>query len=154
MRTALQDTWPEQQIVRRMFTMRWTHGCIYTRVHGAADDDDMTRWQIDTWSRQLEIVIPQLGGEFVSVIDTTALGEIPRSLWFALMQLLAGMSRRPNRRALIAGEGWAGDNHAEAAQLVTAGGVRVFRPLQTEAMIHWLSQIGTIDHYRLHQLLG
>jgi hypothetical protein len=55
---------------------------------------------------------------------------------------------------LLAAEGWAGDNHAEAAQLVTAGGVRVFRPSQQAQMVAWLAEVGTIDAYRLRQLMS
>lgn len=153
MRTAQQETWPEQQMVHRLFTMRWTPGCAYTRVYGA-DDDDLTRWQIDTWAAVLDDVIPQLGEGFVTIIDTTSLGAIPRGLWLALVQLSASMAREPVRRALLAAEGWAGDNHAETAQLVTAGNVRVFRPGQLGEMIEWLSDAGTIDEDRLRVFLG
>jgi hypothetical protein len=153
MRTAQVETWPEQQLVHRKFTIRWTYGCMHTSVRGAADDD-ITRWQLDTWSQLLEDIIPQLGDEFVTIIDSRSLGAIPRGLWLALAKHTAGMSRKPVRRALLAGEGWAGDNHAEAAQLVTAGGVRVFRPGQEQQMIAWLSEAGTIDAYRLRQLLS
>lgn len=153
MQTAQAQSWPEQQIVHRLFTMRWTHGCMYSRVHGA-DDDDMTRWQIDTWARVINEVIPQLGGDFVSIIDTRSIGAIPRGLWLALLQLAGGMSRQPMRRVLLAADGWAGDNQAEAAQLVTAGNVRVFRDDQQAQMIAWLSEPGTIEPRRLLSFLS
>jgi hypothetical protein len=143
----------EQQMVHRLFTIRWTHGCMYTRVHGA-EDDAMTRWQIDTWARVIEDVLPQLGGDFVSIIDTRSIGTIPRGLWMALIQLAAGMTRKPQRRALLAADGWAGDEQAQAAQLVTAGSVRVFHTDQQEPMIEWLIEPGTIDGPRLRLFLS
>jgi hypothetical protein len=143
----------EQQMVHRLFTIRWTHGCMYTRVHGA-EDDAMTRWQIDTWARVIEDVLPQLGGDYVSVIDTRSIGTIPRGLWMALIQLAAGMTRKPQRRALLAADGWAGDEQAQAAQLVTAGSVRVFHTDQLEPMVEWLTEPGTIDAARLRLFLS
>lgn len=148
MRLAQDLSFTEQQMVHRLFTIRWTHGCMYSRVHGA-EDDAMTRWQIDTWGRVIEDVIPQLGGDYVSTIDTRSIGTIPRGLWMALVQLAAGMSRKPLRRALLAADGWAGDEQAQAVQLVTAGSVRVFHDDQREAMIAWLAEAGTIDAQRL-----
>lgn len=135
-------------MVHRLFTIRWTPGCMYTRVHGA-EDDAMTRWQIDTWAKVIDDVIPQLGGDYVSIIDTRSIGAIPRALWAALMQLAANMRIKPLRRALLAADGWAGDEQAMAVQLVTAGSVRVFREEQMEAMIAWLAEPGTIDATRL-----
>jgi hypothetical protein len=152
MRTV-QDAWPEQQMVHRLFTLRWTPGCMYSRVHGAADDD-MTRWQIGTWSRVINEVIPQLGGDFVSIIDTRSIGEIPRGLWSALMELGAGMVRQPQRRALLAADGFAGDDQALAVQLVTAGNVRVFHEDQREQMIAWLAEPGTISPEHLDGFLS
>jgi hypothetical protein len=153
MRPALNMAFTEQQMVHRLFTIRWTHGCMYTRVHGA-EDDAMTRWQIDTWARVIEDVLPQLGGDYVSVIDTRSIGTIPRGLWMALIQLAAGMTRKPLRRALLAADGWAGDEQAQAAQLVTAGSVRVFHTDQQEPMVEWLTEPGTIDATRLRLFLS
>jgi hypothetical protein len=143
----------EQQMVHRLFTIRWTHRCMYSRVYGA-EDDAMTRWQIDTWARVIEDVLPQLGGDYVSIIDTRSIGTIPRGLWMALAQLAAGMSRKPLRRALLAADGNAGDEQAQAVQLVTAGSVRVFQDDQREAMIEWLAAPGTIDAQRLRVFLS
>jgi hypothetical protein len=148
MRLAQDSSFTEQQMIHRLFTIRWTHGCMVSRVHGA-EDDAMTRWQIDTWARVIEDVLPQLGGDFVSIIDTRSIGIIPRGLWMALAQLAAGMTRKPLRRALLAADGMAGDEQAQAAQLVTAGSVRVFNDDQREAMITWLAEPGTIDVPRL-----
>lgn len=148
MRLAQDSSFSEQQMIHRLFTIRWTYGCMYSRVHGA-EDDAMTRWQIDTWARVIEDVLPQLGGEFVSIIDTRSIGIIPRGLWMALAQLAAGMSQKPLRRALLAADGMAGDEQAQAAQLVTAGSVRVFHDDQREAMLTWLAEPGTIDIPRL-----
>lgn len=153
MRLAQDLSFTEQQMVHRLFTIRWTHGCMYSRVHGA-EDDAMTRWQIDTWARVIEEVLPQLGGDYVSIIDTRSIGTIPRGLWMALAQLAADMSRKPLRRALLAADGWAGDEQAQAAQLVTAGSVRVFHDDQREAMIAWLAEPGTIDVPRLRMFLS
>jgi hypothetical protein len=153
MRLAQDLSFTEQQMVHRLFTIRWTHSCMYSRVHGA-EDDAMTRWQIDTWARVIEEVIPQLGGDYVSIIDTRSIGIIPRGLWMALVQLAAGMSRKPLRRALLAADGAAGDEQAQAAQLVTAGSVRVFHDDQREAMIAWLAEPGTIDVQRLRMFLS
>jgi hypothetical protein len=114
----------------------------------------MTRWQIDTWARVIEDVIPQLGGDYVSIIDTRSIGTIPRGLWMALVQLAAGMSRKPLRRALLAADGWAGDEQAQAVQLVTAGSVRVFRADQFEPMVTWLSEPQTIDAQWLRLFLS
>src|SRR5689334_1505086 len=91
------SSYTEQQMVHRLFTIRWTHGCMYSRVHGAEDNAE-TRWQIDTWARVIEEVLPQLGGDYVSIIDTRSIGEIPRGLWMALVKLAASMSRKPLRR--------------------------------------------------------
>jgi hypothetical protein len=153
MRLAQDLAFTEQQMIHRLFTIRWTHGCMYSRVHGA-EDDAMTRWQIDTWARVIEEVLPQLGGDYVSIIDTRSIGAIPRGLWMALVQLAAGMSRKPLRRVLLAADGWAGDEQAEAVQLVTAGSVRVFRADQLEPMIAWLSEPQTIDAARLRMFLS
>lgn len=153
MRLAQDLAFTEQQVVHRLFTIRWTHGCMYSRVHGA-EDDAMTRWQIDTWARVIEEVLPQLGGDYVSIIDTRSIGTIPRGLWMALVQLAAGMSRKPQRRALLAAEGWAGDEQAQAAQLVTAGSVRVFRTDQFDSMIAWLAEPQTIDAQWLRVFLS
>jgi hypothetical protein len=153
MRLAQDLAFTEQQMIHRLFTIRWTHGCMYSRVHGA-EDDAMTRWQIDTWARVIEEVLPQLGGDYVSIIDTRSIGAIPRGLWMALVQLAAAMSRKPLRRVLLAADGWAGDEQAEAVQLVTAGSVRVFRADQLEPMIAWLSEPQTIDAARLRMFLS
>lgn len=153
MRPAQNLAYTEQQMVHRLFTIRWTHGCMYSRIHGA-EDDAATRWQIDTWARVIEEVLPQLGGDFVSIIDSRSIGTIPRGLWMALVQVAAGMSRKPLRRALLAADGWAGDEQAQAAQLVTAGSVRVFHTDQHEQMIEWLGEPGTIDATRLRLFLS
>jgi hypothetical protein len=153
MRLAHETHWPEQQMVHRLFTIRWTHGCIHTRLHGTVDDDPQTRRQIEAWAAMLDEVIPQLGDEFVTIIDTSSLGQIPRSLWFELVKLTRSMSRKPTRRALIAAEGSAGDNQAETAQLVTAGSVKVFRPEQWDAALEWLADAGTIENSRLRRFL-
>jgi hypothetical protein len=153
MRLAQDLGFTEQQMVHRLFTIRWTHGCMYSRVHGAEDNAE-TRWQIDTWARVIEEVLPQLGGDFVSIIDTRSIGVVPRGLWMALVQLAAHMSRKPMRRALLAADGWAGDDQAQAAQLVTAGSVRPFRTEQLPDMIAWLSAPGTIDAQRLRRFLS
>jgi hypothetical protein len=150
---AAREHWPEQQMVHRLFTIRWTPGFMLSRITGA-QDDALTRWQIDTWAKVIEDVIPQLGGDFVSIIDTRAIGVIPRGLWMALMQLAAGMSRKPLRRALLATEGWAGDEQAQAVQLVTLGNVRVFQNEQHDAMLQWLSEPGTIELERLRAFMS
>lgn len=126
---------------------------MYSRVHAAADDD-MTRWQIDTWAQVLNDIIPQLGGDYVSLIDTRSIGAIPRGLWVALIELAAGMIRQPSRRALIAADGCAGDEQGLAVQLLTAGNVRSFREDQREAMITWLSEAGTISPAHLDLFLS
>jgi hypothetical protein len=154
MRLAHELHWPEHQIVHRLFTIRWTPGCVHTRLHGMIVDDQQTRRQIDAWAAMLEEIIPQLGGEFVTIIDTSSLGQVPRSLWFELVKLTRSMSRKPVRRALIAAEGSAGDNQAETAQLVTAGNVRVFRPELIDAALDWLSAAGTIEGHRLRRFLS
>lgn len=153
MRLAHETPWPEQQMVHRMFTIRWTPGCVHTCLHGSIDDDVQTRRQIDAWASMLDEIIPQLGDEFVSIIDASSLGAVPRSLWFELVKLTRSMIRKPARRALIAAEGSAGDNQAETAQLVTAGSVRVFRPEQYEDALEWLTGAGTIDDDRLRWFL-
>ncbi|MFO7562721.1 MAG: hypothetical protein R6X02_08755 [Enhygromyxa sp.] len=154
MRLAHETPWPEQQMVHRLFTIRWTPGCVHTLLHGTLVDDPQTRRQIDAWAGMLAEIIPELGGEFVSIIDASALGQVPRSLWFELVKLTRGMVRKPARRALIAAEGSAGDNQAETAQLVTAGSVRVFRPDQFEDAIDWVSGAGTIEGERLRLFLS
>lgn len=147
------QSWPERQQVHRQFTIRWTSGCAYTQVFGARDDDN-TRWQIEAWSRVLGEVVPQLGPQFVTIIDTRAIGEIPRGLWLGLVELAATMARKPVRRALMIAEGRAGDNQAQAASLVTAGNVRIFAPAQHDAMIEWLAEGGAIEAGRLRQFLS
>jgi hypothetical protein len=155
MRLAHETThWPEQQMVHRLFTIRWTPGCIHTRLHGMVVDDAQTRRQIDAWAAMLDEIIPQLGDEFVTIIDTSLLGQIPRSLWFELVKLTRSMSRKPVRRALIAADGSAGDNQAETAQLVTAGSVKVFRPDQWDAALDWLVEAGTIESWRLRRFMS
>ncbi len=151
MRAIEAEHWPEQQIVQRRFTIRWTRGCAYTRLHGRLGDE--SRHDIEVWAATLDEVIPQLGGDFVTVLDTTALGEIPRSLWLDLAKLAHGMIRKPLRRALIAAEGWIGDNQAQAASLATAGNVRVFEPDELDEVIAWASAAGTIDADRLRRFL-
>jgi hypothetical protein len=141
-------------MVHRLFTIRWTPGCVHTRLHGTVVDDTQTRRQIDAWAAMLDEILPQIGGEFVTIIDTSSLSQIPRSLWFELVKLTRGMIRKPTRRALIAAEGSAGDNQAEAAQLVTAGNVRVFRPEQLELALDWLAAAGTIEGHRLRRFLS
>lgn len=141
-------------MVHRLFTIRWTAGCVHTRLHGTIVDDAQTRRQIDAWAAMLDEIIPQIGGEFISLIDTSSLGHVPRSLWFELVKLTRGMLRKPVRRALIAAEGSAGDNQAETAQLVTAGDVRVFRPEQFEAALDWLAAAGTIEGHRLRRFMS
>lgn len=154
MRLAHETHWPEQQMVHRLFTIRWTPGCVHTQLHGAVVDDLQTRRQIDAWASMLEEIIPQLGGEFVTIIDASSLGSVPRSLWFELVKLTRSMIRKPARRALIAAEGSAGDNQAETAQLVTAGSVRVFRPDQLDDALEWVAAAGTIDEPRLRRFLS
>lgn len=141
-------------MVHRLFTIRWTAGCVHTRLHGTIVDDPQTRRQIDAWAAMLDEIIPQLGGDFVTILDTSSLGQIPRSLWFELVKLTRGMLRKPVRRALIAAEGSAGDNHAETAQLVTAGNVRVFRPEQFDVALDWLAAAGTIEGLRIRRFMS
>ena len=140
-------------MVHRLFTIRWTPGCVHTRLHGIVVDDTQTRRQIDAWAAMLAEILPQVGSEFVTILDTSSLSQIPRSLWFELVKLTRGMIRKPARRALIAAEGSAGDNHAETAQLVTAGNVRVFRPEQLELALDWLAAAGTIEGHRLRRFM-
>jgi hypothetical protein len=154
MRLAQLTPWPEQQMVHRLFTIRWTPGCLHTLLHGTLVDDLQTRRQIDAWAAMLDEIIPQLGGEFVSIIDTSALGQVPRGLWFELVKLTRNLIRKPARRALIVSEGCTGDNQAETAQLVTAGSVRVFRSDQHDDAIEWVAGAGTIDGDRLRRFLS
>ena len=141
-------------MVHRLFTIRWTAGCVHTRLHGAVVDDQHTRRQIEAWSAMLEEALMDIEGDFVSIIDTSALGPVPRGLLFELVKLTRNMLRKPARRALISAEGSAGDNQAETAQLVTAGNVRAFAPDQMHAMIAWLSEAGTIEMPRLVRFLS
>lgn len=146
--------WPERQIVHRAFTTRWTQGCVYTRLHWHIADDQQTRGQIAAWAQLLDEVIPQLGAKFVSIIDTSALGPIPRGLLLDLVELTRSMARSPARRALLVAEGRAGDNQAETGELVTAGSVRVFRPGQIGPVVDWLGQVGAIEVNRLLRFLS
>ena len=154
MRTATHEGGSDHQIVHRNFTIRWTRGCIYTRFIGPIRDDDPTRWQISSWARVLDEIIPQLPGDFCTINDTSVIGQVPRGLWRDIAELAHNMARKPLRRALVAAEGLAGDNHAEAAQLATAGYVRVFRVDQLEPMIEWLAEAGTIEAERLRHFLA
>jgi hypothetical protein len=135
------------QLVRRHFTIRWTEGCIATRLHGEVDLG--AKLDIQHWAQELAQIIPQMPGEFVTILDTSQLGDIPRGLWFDLAKLAHEMIRKPKRRALIVAEGGLGDNQAQAAQLVTAGSVRAFTPDEIEDAIEWLAEAGTISSERL-----
>lgn len=135
------------QLVRRHFTIRWTTGCIVTQLHGELDLG--AKIDIQHWAQTLAEVIPQMPGEFVTILDTSQLGDIPRGLWFDLAKLAHEMIRKPQRRALIVAEGGLGDNQAQAAQLVTAGSVRAFTPDEIDAAIDWLAEANTISAERL-----
>lgn len=152
MQAALRHLSQEHQQVYRQFAIRWMQGCMYTRVYDAADDA-LTRGQIDTWARALGEVVPRVGGPFVSIIDTRDIGEIPRSLWVGLVKLSAAMPRLPERRALLAAEGWLGDTQAQAVSLVTAGKVRVFRPSQFDEMVAWLADAHTLATWEIEQFI-
>ena len=156
MRAAHEYPWieqTEQEIVHQLFSIRWTTGCTFTRLHGHLDDSGRVREQIDTWARTLVEIIPQTGHAHVSLLDTTSLGEIPRELWLDLAKMVHQLPRKPMRRAVMTADGWRGDNQAQTGQLITAGHIRVFGPDEREAMIRWASQAGTIDVYRLRALV-
>lgn len=139
------------QLVRRHFTIRWTPGCIVTRLHGELDLG--AKLDIHHWAQTLAEVIPQMPGEFVTLLDTSQLGDIPRGLWFDLAKLAHEMIRKPQRRALIVAEGGVGDDQAQAAQLVTAGSVRAFTPDELDAAIEWLAKANTISVERLRDFV-
>ncbi|NVB36277.1 hypothetical protein G6O69_00435 [Pseudenhygromyxa sp. WMMC2535] len=153
MRAAHETLWPDQQIVHRLFSIRWTVGCTFTRLHGTLADDAQTRAQIDSWLHLLGEIIPQTGHTHVSVLDTSELSDVPRGLWLDLAKRIHAMPRRPLRRAVMTADGWRGDNQAQVGQLITAGHVRAFNLDETNAMIRWVTQAGTIDEYRLRYLL-
>lgn len=136
--------WTEQQVVHRLFTIRWTRGATYTRLHGQLQDDANTRREMDAWGKALQEIIPQTGGPYVSLLDTTGLSEIPRSLWLDVARLVHQLPRQAERRAVMTAEGWVGDNQAETGQLVTAGHIRAFKPGEIDEMIRWAAQAGTI----------
>lgn len=131
------------ELVRRHFTISWTAGCIATRLHGEVDLG--AKLDIHHWAQTLAEVIPKMQGEFVTILDTSQLGDIPRGLWFDLAKLAHEMIRKPQRRALIVAEGGLGDNQAQAAQLVTAGLVRAFTPDELDVAIEWLAEANTIS---------
>jgi hypothetical protein len=139
------------QLVRRHFTIRWTPGCIATRLHGELDLG--AKLDIHHWAQTLAEVLTQVPGEFVTLLDTSQLGDIPRGLWFDLAKLAHEMSRKPLRRALIVADGGVGDNQAQAAQLVTAGSVRAFTPDEIDAAIDWLAEANTISAERLSDFI-
>jgi hypothetical protein len=139
------------QLAWRHFTIRWIEGCIVTRIHGELDLG--AKLDIQRWADTLAEIIPQMKGEFVTVIDTSELGDIPRGLWFDLAKLAHEMIRKPKRRALIVADGGAGDNQAQAAQLVTAGLVRAFTVDEIDAAIEWLAQARTLPLADLRDFL-
>ena len=142
----------ERQSVHRMFTIRWMPGFMHTRIHGDGDEADI-RSQIAAWSAMLREVIPELGPRYVSLIDATDFGGVPKTLWFALVELARNMSQSPVRRVLVTAEGRIGDAQAETAQLVTAGNVRVFRPDQLETALAWLAEAKVLDAATLSAFL-
>lgn len=151
------DPASERQVVQRMFTVRWTRGCIYSQLHGQLSDDARARAEVLGWGGVLRDIMPQVTaglGTYVSVIDATALSAVPRGLWLSIARMVANLPARPHSRALIASDGWAGDNHAETAQLVTAGSVRVFKPAEIEAAMAWLSRAGLIEAEQLRRFLS
>ncbi len=140
------------ELVRRHFTIRWTEGVIATRLHGEVDLG--AKLDIQFWAQTLAEIIPQIEGEFVTILDASRLGDIPRGLWFDLAKLAHEMARKPQRRAMIVAEGWLGDNQAQAAQLVTAGKVRAFTPDELDDAIDWLAEAGTLDADSLRAFLA
>lgn len=137
------------QLVRRHFTIRWTTGCIATQLHGELDLG--AKLDIHHWAQTLVEIIPKMSGEFVTILDTSQLGDIPRGLWFDLAKLAHEMVRKPLRRAIIVAEGGVGDNQAQAAQLVTAGMVRAFTPDELEDAFDWLAEANTISSDELRE---
>jgi hypothetical protein len=147
---------PERQIVHRLFTVRWMSGFAHSTWTGTGTfaDDPETRQQITAWGETLRDVRPQLGPSFVTMVDTTRIGPIPRSLWLALVAMTRTIGREPVRRAILTAEGSAGDNQAETAQLVTAGNVRVFRADQIDEAIAWLGSTGVVTPERLRRFFS
>jgi hypothetical protein len=139
------------QLVRRYFTIRWTTGCIATQLHGELDLG--AKLDIQHWAKTLLEIIPQMSGEFVTILDASQLGEIPRGLWFDLAKLAHEMIRKPLRRAIIVAEGGLGDDQAQAAQLVTAGMVRAFTPDEIEDACDWLAEADTISSEALREFV-
>jgi hypothetical protein len=153
MRHAHELAGPERQTIHRMFTIRWMPGLLHTRLHGQISDEADVRAQIAAWAGMLREVIPELGPRFVSLIDGSTFGDIPRSLRLELVQLAHGVSVQPVRRVVLTAEGRIGDSQAEAAQLVTAGNVRVFGPEQLDAAIAWLAEVEVVDAIQLARFL-
>lgn len=139
------------QLAWRHVSIRWVEGCIATRLHGEVDLG--AKLDIQRWGQTLAEIVPQMKGEFVTIIDTSDLGDIPRPLWFDLAKLAHEMIRKPKRRALIVAEGWLGDNQAQAAQLATAGNVRVFTPDEIDVAIEWLAEAKTLAEDDLRDFL-
>jgi hypothetical protein len=153
MRPAHELAGPERQTVHRLFTIRWMPGCVNTRLHGPVGDDEDTRAQIAAWAGMLREITPKLGPRYVSLIDASASGGLPRSSWLELIQLTRAMTVSPVRRVLLTAEGRLGDHQAETAQLVTAGNVRVFGPDQLDAAIAWLAEAEIVDAIALAEFL-
>jgi hypothetical protein len=143
----------ERQVVHRLFTMRWMAGCTHTRMHGSMVDDLGTRQQIHSYAATLREISPQVGMPFVSLVDMSALGPIPRELWLALIELMRNLVSNPERRAVITAEGRIGDSQAEAAQLITAGGVRVFQTDQLDVAVDWLCDANVVEPAQLRRFL-
>lgn len=148
MRVSHVGSWPERQLVQRSFTIRWTHGCVITRLHAVLRDDARTRGSMHGWAQTMAEVIPQTGPAHVAIFDTRKASAIPRELWLELAQMIHALPRQPLRRALLVGEGLVGDNHAETAQLITAGRVRVFEPCEHDALPAWVAAAGTLERRR------
>ena len=143
----------ERELVHRQFTIRWTRGCVHTRLYGQLFDDLGSRAQLSAWARALDEAAPELGDEFVGLVDVSRLGPIPRPLWLDFMDITRAQVRPPKRRAVVTAEGRIGDEHAKVAQLVTAGHVRAFQPAQLDDAIAWLGQTGIVDSVQLYGFL-
>ncbi|GEM_PF-5396580 len=142
----------ERQIVHANFTVRWTRGCVLTRLHGGCPDDTEGRTIIGQCAIVLTEAIRSAGPRWVSVLDMRGYGEVPQPLWLDLARLVHGLPSRPLHRAVILAEGGVGDSQAQTSQLITAGHARFFSQLGDPAMLAWLTGGGTIDAPRLQRL--
>lgn len=154
MRTALAASSPERHIVHRQFTVRWTRACVFTQLHGELCDQAEGRAAIANWSAVLREAVAQVGDRFVSVVDASNLGEVPRPLWLELAQLVHRLPRQPERRAVLIAEGARGDNQAQAIQLATAGHARFFATVDLLLATSWLAEAQVIDERRLLEFLA